>query len=91
MLEARVTKAIIEPHNGNLYVLGVAEYYDDMVNFRIKFTMDDIVHADEFFQDIKEQLAQEFDIPSYRVDMNKDMILEKMIYWAYKFESLGIH
>lgn len=91
MLEARITKTVVEPHNGDLYLLGVCEYYEHMVNFRVKFGIDDIREADEFFQDVREQLAMELEIPAYRVDINRDAILEKMIYWAYKFESLGIH
>ena len=91
MLEARITKTIVEPHNGDLYLLGVCEYYSDMVNFRAKFTVEDIRHSEEFFQDLREHLAEELDIPAYRVDLNRHDILDKMMYWAYKFESLGIH
>lgn len=91
MLEARVTKAIVEPHNGDLYLLGVCEYYQDVVNFRAKFTIDDIRESEEFFNDLRQQLAEEFDLPAYRIDLPKEMMLDKMIYWAYKFESLGIH
>lgn len=77
MLEARITKAVVV-HKGLVpHLMGVAEYYDEMVNFTCKYDWENLDTLG-FLADLREQLAKDFDLPVYRVDIREGHLLQLM-------------
>jgi hypothetical protein len=84
MLEARLTKAVIiqDDKTGGTVLMAVAEYYGDMVNIKVPFNWETLDRAG-FCDDLREKLAMDFDIPSYRVDIQAAKLLGKMEEYHY--------
>lgn len=79
MLEARITKAVVvqDEKTGKAVLMAVAEYYGDMVNIKAAFDWETLDQAG-FIEDLKDSLAKDFDLPSYRIDVQEDKLLAKM-------------
>lgn len=79
MLEARITITTVvqdEKTNGTV-LFGVAERFDDAVNFRVPYDWETL-DKEGFLEDLREKLAQDFDVPVYYVDIQADKLLRKM-------------
>lgn len=79
MLEAQITKtAILEDQKtGKTNLLGVAEYFGDCINFKMEYDWDTL-DVPWFLNELKEVLAQGFDLPLKRVDIREPELLGKM-------------
>lgn len=89
MLEARLTKVAVMPEKGATYLCGVAEYGSEMLNIKAKFDFNKMDHQ-AFLQELRERIAEEFDVPVYHVVMQNDVVLGKMMMWAERFEKMGL-
>jgi hypothetical protein len=95
MLEARITKTVVlwdEKAKGTC-LMGVAEFYDDKVNFKVVYDWETL-DKDGFIKDLREELARAFDMPLKTIDVREKEILKKMeIYhiWSKEQESKVIH
>jgi hypothetical protein len=88
MIEARVIKSQVVVKNAVTYLLGVAEYEDELVNFKLPF-MWEVMDTDEFINDLRDKLAEEFDIPVYHVDVRADALLKKMEEGTFRADLMG--
>lgn len=88
MLEARVTKAIVvlNPRTGKTELKGVAEYYGDAVNFSVSYDWETIDQA-LFIADLKERLAEDFELAVYRVDVQEEKLLDRMAQGYHMFKE----
>jgi hypothetical protein len=87
MLEAEVTKLVVMPEKGKTVLMGVAEYYGDCVNFRVPYDWDTL-DIKGFLNDLREKLAEDFDLPTYRIALPEQQIVERMRDWHIKFKTL---
>jgi len=79
MLEARLTKTKIMSENGGTLLVGVVEYGDERMNFKVPYDWNEIDEAREAFSlAIRDKIAYTFDIPVYHVDMGGDQFIEDM-------------
>ena len=90
MIEARLDKIAIMPEKGSTVLYGVAEYGSDMLNIRAPFDFHTMDH-NEFLEELRDKIAQGFDIPTYWVVMNNDVVLGKMMMWAERFRAMGLN
>ncbi len=88
MLEARITKAVVA-HNEKLEttLMAVAEYYGEALNIKVKYEWEHLDH-DGFISDLRETIAEEFDLPVYHVDVQADKLLKKMKF--FDLHSTGL-
>jgi hypothetical protein len=79
MLEAAITKAVVvqDEKDGKTTLMGVAEYFDDYVNFKVKYDWETL-NMKGFLNDLREKLAQEFDLPVKCIDLRDRQLLGKM-------------
>lgn len=77
MLEATITKAVVVHKGKNPTLMGVAEYYGEMMNFKVNYDWD-ILEVDNFVKDLRDKIAEGFEIPVYCVDIREDWLLDKM-------------
>lgn len=92
MLEATITKAVVvqDEKTFKTKLMGVAEYFDEYVNFTCEFDWETL-DMKGFLNDLREKLAEEFDIPPNRVDLKDRQLLGKMEQYhkLYKEQSCG--
>lgn len=89
MIEAQITKAVVKYDKGNFYLLGVAEYEDTKVNFKIRYNHTNI--DDELREELRQKLAEDFDIPAYRVDLKWELLEKKMRLGLFEAHLRGMH
>lgn len=79
MLEARITKAVVllDDKTGGTVLMGVAEYYGDMVNFKVPYDWETL-DIPWFVNEMKETLAKAFDKNVYQMDIQERSLLGKM-------------
>jgi len=84
MLEAQITKCCVvqnpetkEKGRVGTVLMGVAEYGDDAINFKVEYDWE-VLDFKGFLGDLRETIAQSFDLPVYRVEVKEPMLLEKM-------------
>jgi len=83
MLEASIIKCSIlqdQKTNGTV-VMGVAQYGEDMINFKAAYDWETL-DKDGFIEDLRQQIAEGFDLPVYRVDVRSKMLLDKMCHYG---------
>ncbi len=79
MLEARLIKTKIMRDVSGTLLVGVAEYGDERMNFKVPYDWNEIDEAREAFSlAIRDKIAQTFDIPVYHVDMGGDQFIDDM-------------
>lgn len=88
MIEAQITKAVVKYDKGQLYLLGVAQYDDTMVNFKIRYNATNI--DDETKEELRQNLAEAFDIPAYRVDLKWELLEKKMRLGLFEAHLKGL-
>lgn len=79
MLEASIIKAVVVQDEKTLKtkLLGVAQYFEDYINFTCEFDWETLdLHV--FLSDLREKLAEGFEIPVNRVDLKDRQLLGKM-------------
>jgi len=91
MLTAKITKTAVDLHADKTYLIGVAEYYDEALNFRVAFNQEDLDEHDEFIDRLRDKIAEEFGIHTYQVEIDRFKILDKMVFWQHLFNSMEIH
>ena len=90
MLEAVITKAVVVHEDKVGTVLyAVAEYYDDIVNVRVPYDWETL-DQEAFIEDLREKLAEDFDLPVYRVDVFEEPLLRRMKDYAEKAKTHGM-
>lgn len=89
MFEARIVKTVVEPHPKGAQLLGVAEYLDEAVNFSIAYDLKTMSITD-ILDDLKQKIAEEFDIKPYYVIIPENEIRSKMNYWYDFFARMGL-
>lgn len=79
MLEAQITKSVVvaDEKDGKTVLMGVAEYFGDCINFKVKYDWDTLDY-DWFVKELKETIARDFDLPVKRVDIREVELLQKM-------------
>lgn len=83
MVEATVMKAVVmqDENTKEPVLLGVCQYQDEIVNFRVPFSSEEDEY-DEVIKALRDKLAEDFDLPVYRVDVKMDLLLKRMKYYA---------
>lgn len=83
MLEATIIKCSVlqDQKSGSTVVMGVAQYGDDMINFKAAYNWE-TMDKDGFIEDLREQIALGFDLPVYRVDVKARKLLDKMCQYS---------
>lgn len=87
MLEAEVTAIAVVPEKGKTVLLGRAEYYGEYVNFKAPYDWETLDIAG-FLEDLREQLAKDFELPTYRIALPEKDLIERMRTWHYKFKAM---
>ena len=89
MVEATITKATVVQDEKTLkpVLMGVAQYGDDFVNFKMEYDWESL-DIPWFLEELRDNLAQAFDIPVYRVDIQKNKLLKRMEL-GYKWLQAG--
>lgn len=85
MVEARVTQAIVVEDEKTLQpvLMGVVSYGDERMNFKMPFSLEDVEdHPEEIFKALRDQIASDFEIRVYHVDLMEDLLLKRMLYFA---------
>ena len=77
MIEAKVIKAAVVQTGSLPVISGVAEYEDMLINFNAKYRWEELDH-EQFIVDLRDKIAESFDIPVYHVDMNPELLMGKM-------------
>lgn len=88
MVEASIIKMAVMPEPVGTVFYAVAEYGSDMINVRAPFEFDTMDH-EEFLDELRERIAEGFDIPKYHVDLKREVIIGKMMMWTERFRSMG--
>ena len=83
MLEANIVKSVIvqDEKDGKTVLMGVAEYYDDAINFKVKYDWESLDY-EWFIKELREKIAEGFDLPLKRVDIKEAVLLQKMKQYA---------
>lgn len=89
MIEAKIQKIAIMPEKGTSYLYAVAAYGTEMLNLRVPFDLTDVDYR-LFLQELRDKIAEEFDIPVYHVDLDESVIVGKMTMWSERFKSMGL-
>ena len=79
MLEATIVKAVVvqDEKTFKTKLMGVAEYFDDYINFTAEYDWETL-DLEGFLSDLREKLAEGFDLPVHRVDLKDRQLLGKM-------------
>lgn len=90
MLEAKISKAVVvqDQKTHGTVLMAVAEYCDDKVNIKVPYNWNTL-DLEGFCEDLREKLAQDFDLPVYRVDIQKGRLLKLMEKYAKRIEALS--
>ncbi len=80
MIEARLVKTrILGDGIGGTLLVGVAEYEDEALNFKVPYEWEEVNESPEAFSlAIRDKIAEEFDIPINYVDMRDDNFIKEM-------------
>jgi hypothetical protein len=83
MVEATVTRAVViqDEITKEPVLLGVCQYQTETINFRVPFSSEENEY-DEVVKALRDKLAEDFQLPVYRVDVKTDLLLKRMKYYA---------
>jgi len=81
MITADLMKMVIVEKDGKTYLMMVYRYDNEYLNLKIEYDYD---HLDmtQFFKDLRERLAQDFDISPQRIELPERQITDKMRQWS---------
>lgn len=78
MLEAEITKyAVVQDNKGTTVLMGVAEYFGEKVNFKVPYDWQTL-DVEWFTKELRERIAQDLELPVYRVDIKESRLLAYM-------------
>lgn len=79
MLTGNIIKSAVlsDEKTGKTTLFGVAQYYDNMVNFKVAYDWDTLDY-EWFTKELKDTLARDLDIATSKMDINADSLLSKM-------------
>jgi hypothetical protein len=79
MLEGNIIKSVIlqDQKTGGTVLMGVAQYFDNKVNFKVPFDWDNL-DVGWFAKELREVLARDLDITVKQMDISEAKLLEKM-------------
>lgn len=79
MLEGNIVKSVIlqDKNSGGTVLLGVAQYFDNQVNFKIPYDWDNL-DVEWFVKELRDTLARDLDIEVKQMDIGERRLLEKM-------------
>lgn len=88
MIEAGIRSiAVLQDQKTMKPVLfGVCQMGEDMVNFKVPFDQ----HEEDFdgvIDALRDSLAESLQIPTYRVDMNREKLLKRLQYYALELRK----
>lgn len=89
MLEATMTKCVVQPVNGDTVLFAKFERFGDEVGIKVAFDWT-ILNRSEFLQDLKESVAKAFDVPVHYIDINETKLFERMEKWTERFRKLRL-
>jgi hypothetical protein len=82
MFEAKIVKCgVVHDSKLDTTFVAVAEYLDEGLNIKAKYDWQNL-DCDGFLADLREEIAKGFDIPVYKVEIDKDSILRKMEFFS---------
>jgi hypothetical protein len=92
MVEATVTRAIVmqDEVTKEPVLMGVCQYQDEHINFRVPFSKEEEEY-DEVIKALRDKLAEDFQLPVYRVDVKEEMLLKRMKYYAKQIKEMVLH
>ena len=90
MLEAEFTRLVVMPEKGKTVFMAVVEYYGEAVNVKVPYDWETI-NVEGFLSDLREKLAEDFDIETKQVAIPEKQIVEAMRYWHHKFKAMVVH
>ena len=90
MLEAEFTKIVVMPDKGKTVLMAVVEYYGTCVNVRVPYDWE-TMNVEVFLNDLREKLAQDFDLGTDHIAIPEKQLIESMRYWHHKFKEMSIH
>ena len=77
MLEAEFTKVVVMPDKGKTVLFAVVEYYGECVNVRVPYSWETL-DIDGFLEELREQLAKDFDLPVYRISVPEKELIDRI-------------
>ena len=89
MLEATMTKCVVQPVNGDTVLFAKFERFGDEVGVRAPFDWT-IINRGEFLEDLKNQVAQAFDVPVHYIDIDDKRLFDRMEKWTEKLRRLRL-
>lgn len=89
MLEATMTKCVVQPVNGDTVLFAKFERFGDEVGIRAAFDWT-IMDRQAFLSDLKEQVAKAFDVPVRYIDIDENRLWNRMETWTDKFRKLRL-
>lgn len=90
MIEATLRKCAVQPEKGRTILYCDFQYEDGGVGVTVMYDwFNEKFDHKVFIEDLKESVAKELDIPTYRVDVDAEKILRRMEHWAIKFAKMG--
>jgi hypothetical protein len=89
MLEGRISKAVVvqDKESKQTVLMGYAEYYGDRVNFKVAYDFETL-DFNWFLETLREQLAEDLDIPPYRMDIQEEKLLRIMEKYHHAYKGL---
>lgn len=79
MLEGKITKSVVlqDKDGKGTVLMGVAEYFDRKVNFKVPYHWDDLDY-EWFCKELREVLARDLGITVKQMDISEHRLLAKM-------------
>jgi len=91
MMKARIVKTAIDFKADKTFLIGVAETEEEALNFSVQFELEDLALFDEWINELRNKIAEEFDIHTWEVEIDKQTLLDKMLFWNQMFHSMEVH
>ena len=71
------TQILSDNETGKTTLFGVAQYYDNMVNFKVPYDLDTLDY-EWFIKELKDMLARDLDIAVSHMEIDENSLLAKM-------------
>ncbi len=92
MVEATITRAVViqDEKTKEPVLLGVCQYGPEYMNFRVPFSSEENEYG-EVVKALRDKIAEDFDIPVYRVDVKESLLLKRMKYYAKQIQMRSLN
>lgn len=88
-MEATVRSVGMMPENGSLFFCAVVDYGDEMMNVKAKIEFSKFEPM-LFLEELRDKIAEGFDIHTWDVNMSNDTIIAKIAMWEERFRRMGV-